>query len=224
MRKPLSLFLSSLLKFTFVKFLYSIISTFFGIGKIPFMPGTFGSLAATILVAVIFYQPYFIELKDSQMHFGVGGGYINPDYIVYVITILALFFWIIGIWASERYSKQINKEDPKQVVIDEVAGIFVSFSLISLIYSGLYLLNNGEFIIYLVLMFWVFPVTFILFRIFDIWKPWHVGYADKHMKGGVGIMADDIIAGVYTAISFYIIFFVLKLFGVLDHLVSVDNF
>lgn len=207
-----------------MRFLSFIIATFFGVGKFPFMPGTIGSAVATLLVAILFYQPYFIELQDGQLHFGVGGGYIGHDHIIYVITILALFFWIVGVWASEKYSKFISKEDPGEIVIDEVAGIFTSFSLVSIIYAGLYILNKEEFIIYLVLAVWAFPIVFILFRIFDIWKPWHVGYADRNLKGGVGIMADDIIAGVYTAISFYIVLFALKFLGVLDSLVSVDNF
>lgn len=205
-----------------MKFLISVIATFFGVGKIPFMPGTFGSLAATILVAVIFYQPYFVKLEGGQMHFAVGGGYINPQYIIWILSISSLVLWFVGYWASDNYASAISKKDPSEVVIDEVAGVFVAFSLISIIYAGLYFLNKEGFIIYLTLAGWAFLLVFILFRIFDILKPLHVGWADKNLKGGLGIMADDIIAGGYTAIAFYAIFFALKFLGILDKLVSVE--
>ncbi len=59
---------------------------------------------------------------------------------------------------------------------------------------------------------------FLLFRFFDIVKPWHVGVVEKKYGGGFGIMADDLVAAVYAAISFYIIFFLLLLSGMLKKL------
>lgn len=200
----------------------STIATFFGIGKIPFMPGTFGSLVATILVALLFYQPHFVS-KQGEEYLEMGAVIISPNYIIYVLILAAALSYVLGVWAADRYSKAIEKEDPSSVVIDEVAGIFVSFALVAMVYAGLLVFYEKEFILYLMLSMLYFPVVFVLFRIFDIAKPLHVGWADKKFTGGFGIMIDDIIAGVYTAITFYIIFFGLKFTGYLDKLIEIDN-
>ena len=198
----------------------SIIATFFGIGKFPKAPGTLASFVATILVALLFYQPHITEI-EGEKYLIWGGGVISPNYIVHVLVLLSLALHAIGVWSSDKYSKLINIKDPKSAVIDEVAGIFTASSLVALVYSLLLFFNEKEYILYLIVSYWFFPVVFILFRIFDILKPWHVGWADKKFEGGFGIMIDDQIAAAYSAISFYIIFFGLKYFGVLDQMVSV---
>ena len=199
----------------------SIISTFFGIGKFPIMPGTLASFVSTILVALIFYQPHFVEYGGKK-YLNMGAGIINPNYIIYVISFLAVLFYIIGVWASEKYSKRISIKDPSSVVIDEVAGIFTAFSLISITYALMIYFNEKEYILYLIISYYFFPVVFVLFRIFDIIKPWHIGRADKKYTGGFGIMIDDIIAGIYSFIAFYLIFFALKYSGTLDSFIKVN--
>lgn len=200
----------------------SVISTFFGIGKIPILPGTFGSLAATILVALLFYQPHFVN-KQGTDYLEMGAVLISPNYIIYVLILLSVLLYVIGVWASERYSKAINIKDPSSVVIDEVAGIFCAFSIIALVYALLIIFFEKDFILYLMLSMAYFPIVFILFRIFDMVKPWHVGRVDKKYEGGFGIMIDDIVAAIYTAISFYIIFFGLKFSGMLDRMIETEN-
>lgn len=198
----------------------AVISTFFGIGKFPIMPGTLASFVATILVALLFYQPHFVSIEGIE-YFEMGAVVISPNYIVYVLILLSALLYAIGVWASDKYAKAIDKEDPRAVVIDEVAGIFTTTSLIAIVYSILLIAYEKEFILYLIISYWFFPVIFILFRIFDIFKPWHIGRADENFGGGFGIMFDDQVAALYSAITFYIIFFGLKYFGILDKMISV---
>jgi phosphatidylglycerophosphatase A len=92
---------------------------------------------------------------------------------------LAVF--LIGLWAAHRYEQGAAIKDPGAIVIDEVAGQWLA-----LIPAGLDPLG--------VLL------AFVLFRVFDVAKPWPVGWADRHLKGAFGVMADDIIAGIYAAV------------------------
>ncbi len=90
----------------------------------------------------------------------------------------------LGLWASARYVVAGGQPDPGAVVIDEVAGQWLALIPLPLD-PGLYLL------------------AFLAFRLFDIVKPWPVGWADRSLSGGFGIMADDILAGIYAgAVAF----------------------
>lgn len=198
----------------------AIISTFFGIGKFPFMPGTVASAVSVVLVFILFFQPHMVT-KEGAEYINMGGGYINPNYIIHILILATLFSYIFGVKAADSYSKRLKILDPKFIVIDEVAGVLAAFSLISFVFAGLIYFNENEFKIYLMLSYWFFPVVFILFRIFDILKPWHIGKCDRNYHGGFGIMIDDIVAGVYTAVSFFAIFFALKYAGILDEMISV---
>jgi phosphatidylglycerophosphatase A len=84
----------------------------------------------------------------------------------------------VGIWAADAAAKASGVQDPAAIVVDEVA---------------------GQWLVLLAAPFdspaWVF--AFVLFRLFDIWKPWPVSWADRHVKGGFGIMLDDILAAGY---------------------------
>ncbi len=93
------------------------------------------------------------------------------------ILLLALLSFIIGIWAADTYSKAVDIKDPGFIVIDEVAG-----QSLTLCCAGL----NP----------WLYLIGFILFRLFDITKPWPVSWADSNVKGGLGIMLDDVFAGI----------------------------
>ena len=95
------------------------------------------------------------------------------------IAVATVIVFIIGWWAAAAVAKASGTEDPGAIVIDEVAGqwlVLVPAPLDPLAYA----------------------LAFMLFRIFDIWKPWPVGWADRHVKGGLGIMLDDLLAGVYA--------------------------
>ena len=101
-----------------------------------------------------------------------------------LVFIILLFF--LGLSASEIYSKRTNDMDPKSIVIDEVVGQILVTTAIPLSF------------------FW-FLAAFILFRTFDILKPWPVSWLDKNIKGGVGIMLDDVAAAGYAWIVLFVL-------------------
>lgn len=86
---------------------------------------------------------------------------------------------VVGFWASDVASQVLGGKDPSQVVVDEAAGMLLTLVAVP---SGWGWLLAG----------------FLLFRLFDIWKPWPVGWLDEHLEGGAGIMLDDIAAGGYA--------------------------
>jgi len=89
--------------------------------------------------------------------------------------------FLVGIWASGRYAEASRQGDPGPVVIDEVAGQWLALALLPL-----------DPVTYL--------VGFVSFRVFDIVKPWPASWLDRSVKGGLGIMADDMAAGAYAGI------------------------
>ncbi|MDD3391451.1 MAG: phosphatidylglycerophosphatase A [Synergistaceae bacterium] len=129
-------------------------STLCGLGFFSSMPGTVGSIAAFLVYPVI------------------------PVPILAIIGIIAL-----GVWTSHRYAVQEGKKDPKEVIIDEVAGTWIA----------MFGLPSG----------FSLPALF-LFRILDILKPFPVNASEK-LPGGWGIMADDIVAGLLANIILTVI-------------------
>jgi len=103
------------------------------------------------------------------------------DFSLFNYILVTLVFLLIGIWASQVYSDHLGVHDHGSIVWDEVVGY-----LITMIASP----PQWQWII----------LGFALFRLFDIWKPWPIRLLDKHVHGGVGIMIDDVLAGVYAAI------------------------
>jgi phosphatidylglycerophosphatase A len=102
-----------------------------------------------------------------------------PGLLALVVAAFAL-----GWWASETYIRSGRIQDPPEVVIDEVAGqaLTLAFAPMPL---GLAWGAAG----------------FALFRLFDIWKPWPVSLAERRLPGGLGIMADDIVAALYAGLA-----------------------
>lgn len=92
----------------------------------------------------------------------------------------ALAATIIGIWATDRYARETRREDPSECVIDELVGQWFACALVPLTLAG-------------------FLLAFALFRFFDITKLWPISRAER-LAGGLGIMADDVVAGVLAAI------------------------
>ena len=127
--------------------------SWFGAGWLKPAPGTWGSAAA---------------LPAAWLLWWLGGPI--------AVGIAAVAVSLIGWWASERIVRADGLEDPSWVVIDEVAGQWLTL-----------LLTPPSIIGYL--------AGFALFRLFDIWKPWPVSWADQKIKGGLGIMLDDVLAG-----------------------------
>jgi len=96
----------------------------------------------------------------------------------FVLLVLAAAIFIFGLWASEVYAVQQGNSDPSECVIDEVAGQFVACALAPLSIAG-------------------FAAAFVLFRLFDISKLWPVSAAER-LPGGLGIMTDDLVAGLFA--------------------------
>lgn len=104
----------------------------------------------------------------------------------HAVLYFAIAISLIGIFVADNYAKQLKKSDPGSVVIDEVAG-----QAITLLVAGTNL--------------WLYALGFVLFRLFDITKPWPVSWADQKVKGGLGIMLDDILAGALAGLILWVI-------------------
>lgn len=123
----------------------------------PCAPGTFGSLAGLPLVAVVNY---------------LGVIYAGISLIILIP---------LAVWSSGISQKLLERVDPPEVVIDEVAGLLVTIFLLPLSWVSL-------------------SLGLILFRVFDILKPFPIRMLDQKVKGGLGIVLDDLVAGVYAGL------------------------
>ena len=197
------------------------IATALGVGYAPKAPGTFGSLVGVItamLTSLFFLRPHsvgdlfsrqrLVERTFIDHHFLVPGGDIHDSMLVVPVTcaiLLVLFLAFVGVWSAGKAADFAGVKDPQFVVIDEVAGqhITLILPLIPLAMPSLSAhMDFSEYAIYsaLSLLNWRYLLAgFVLFRLFDIWKPFPIGNLEK-LRGGWGIMADDWLAGVYAAI------------------------
>jgi phosphatidylglycerophosphatase A len=191
-------------------YLSKFISTFGFIGLIKYAPGTFGSIIALPLgLGLIYIAKYlssfefvsFISIIEAERD-------IILIFTVQLVTIIVLF--ILGTIASSYYSKSIETPDPKEVVIDEVVGQLLTTNLSCM---GYFFISYSAIGIKLgeASTMWIFLVAipFVLFRLFDIFKPWPINFLDKNIKGGFGIMIDDVAAAIFAAVSYYFIVFTL---------------
>jgi phosphatidylglycerophosphatase A len=154
-----------------------------GVGYLPLAPGTWGSLVG-IGVYVL------VRGAAMKVFFGVGAARnFNVLHVYYGVVALelvaAVIITLIGIWAASRTERLSGKKDPSKVVIDEVAGQFIALMPVPF---------------YLGEAWWSALLAFILFRFFDIVKPYPARKLES-LHGGLGIMADDIVAGIYAAIG-----------------------
>lgn len=125
----------------------------FGSGLMPFAPGTWGTLAAI---------PLYLLIAGQSL-----GLYLT-------VTVLA---FVLGVWVSEKVSRDLGVHDYSGIVWDEVVGYLLTMIMAP---QGIGWVVTG----------------FILFRIFDIWKPQPIRFIDKHVRGGLGIMLDDVLAAI----------------------------
>ena len=153
-----------------------LISTFFGNGYISKIPGTFTSLSTLIILYILF------EVFQFK----------NLNYILILFSI-TFFYSFYAVMDSET---EFESKDPRQIVIDEVLG--QAMPLILIVYLSSKNLINIPVEIY-------YFLSFILFRFFDIVKPFPVSYFDKQHKNFFGIIMDDIMAGLYTMLIIYLI-------------------
>jgi len=138
----------------------------FGSGLAPKAPGTWGTLIALPLVLAADWGAVHAE--------GIIG--IDDDFFFFLITLLIV---LVSIWVAEKADQQLEEDDHPAIVIDEIAGFFVSMIFLPIEWTSI-------------------VMAFVLFRIFDIVKPFPIRQVDKTVKGGIGIVVDDVIAGIYT--------------------------
>jgi phosphatidylglycerophosphatase A len=96
------------------------------------------------------------------------------------LALAALAVFALGCWTSEIAVRETHTEDPGWIVIDEVVGQWLTLLAAPFTFAG-------------------FAAAFVLFRVFDIWKPWPIRVVDRNLKGGLGVMADDVLAAIYAA-------------------------
>jgi phosphatidylglycerophosphatase A len=174
-----------------------LIATSFGLGYLPFAPGTLGSLAGVALAAI------FAIRNDWIMP---GGWLINTEMMGKILFVLLSG---VGVWAADRVAKDSRKHDPQFVIIDEVSGQWLAF-LLGSVYLTFFHAVGGETRWAAMHVSAAGPPNWkylllglILFRSFDIWKPFPVRQAES-LPGGWGIMADDWLAAIYAAIGLWI--------------------
>ena len=142
--------------------------TLFGIGKLKKIPGSYASLVTTIFLFFLFHI-------------------FNISVNIVLISIILIFF--ISLYAVNIFIKNLDNKDPKEVVIDEFIGQSIPICLYEIAHVGTKETSQ-------VLTFYF--IMFILFRIFDIVKPFPVSYYDKNFKNSFGVIMDDVCAGLYV--------------------------
>jgi phosphatidylglycerophosphatase A len=196
------------------------IATAFGLGYLPKAPGTFGSLAGLALAMIPFWLRMLATIKWPD-GFGFSFGQTpTVDPVVFFQILLTVMLALVGVWSAHRAARYWSVKDPQKVVVDEISGQHLALLLggfwprhaLPLVnfWSGMglngYLRWSSN---PLGLNMWIAPnwkyllLGFILFRVFDIWKPFPARQAES-LPGGLGIMADDWVAGIYAALGLWI--------------------
>jgi len=153
-----------------VKIITKAFSSFLWVGYVPVAPGTVGSLAGAVVWFVMPYKTIRVRLP------------------------VVLLFFLIGLVVAALEEKETNKKDPRNVVIDEVVGMWILFMLIGCMYFKDSIPKTAT--------------AFVLFRVFDVAKIPPMRVIEK-IHGGLGVMLDDVVAAIYSAIIVNLVFFFL---------------
>jgi len=154
-----------------IKIFNSLFVTMLGLGKIKYMAGTFGSLATTIILYHLFH---ILNLPTN------------------IILIGIIIIFIYSFYAVSSHIKFSKNKVPGEIIIDEFLGQSIPICLYEISHSSIK--ENNDAIVY-------YTVFFILFRYFDIMKPFPVNFIDKNFKNSFGVIMDDIFAGFYVVLS-----------------------
>ncbi|MHC1700667.1 MAG: phosphatidylglycerophosphatase A [Humidesulfovibrio sp.] len=147
------------------------------VGRMPLAPGTWGSAVALVLAPWVF----------------------SPLPLAWRLGVLALIL-VAGTWAAGRAGRLLGREDPGCIVVDELLGQWTAFAPFHLS-TGL----GGWAFSWTGAMPWELLALFGLFRLFDIIKPWPIRAVEKSVPGGLGVMLDDLVAGLFAAALFLLI-------------------
>ena len=153
--------------------------TCFGIGSFKFAPGTIASLITTIFLYSLFHV-----INLSSKH----------------ILIILLIVFVYSFYAVSEYIKYSENKDPKEVVVDEFIGQSIPIYLYEISHGTVK--DTQEAVLF-------YLYIFILFRYFDIQKPFPANFFDKKLKNSFGVIMDDVIAGLYVVLTL-IIFMIIK--------------
>ena len=154
-----------------IKTFNSLFVTMFGLGKIKFMPGTFGSLVTTIILYCMFH---IYNISSN------------------IILIGLIIIFIYSFYAISIHIKYTENKDPNEIIIDEFLGQSIPIYIYEISHGTTK--ENQEALIY-------YAIFFILFRYFDILKPFPVSFFDKNFKNSFGVIMDDICAGFYVVLT-----------------------
>ena len=154
-----------------IKSFNTLFVTMFGLGKIPKIPGTFGSLATVIVLYLFFHV-------------------LNVSSNIILIGLMTIFIYSFS--AVSAHIKDNEDKDPKEVIIDEFIGQSIPIYLFEISHGTEK--SSDEAIIF-------YGVCFVLFRFFDIAKPFPVSFFDKNFKNSFGVIMDDVCAGFYVVLS-----------------------
>lgn len=152
--------------------------TCFGLGRSPYAPGTFGSLFGLFVVYLLSFFNW-------------------PTFFLFTVLLCTTSILLVGFYLESASSK-----DPKEVVIDEVVGILISFMLVPV--TGLTLV-----------------IGFLLFRFFDILKPPPISFFDRKVPGATGVMADDVVAGIIVNLFFHFVLIPMGVLGKIENLLNI---
>lgn len=150
-----------------------------GVGYAPLAPGTFGSAVGVGIYLLV--QSVSARVFAFATARGWSVEFLDSFRTAFMLLLIAVLT-LVGIWAASRTEKLLERKDPGIVVADEVVGQLIAFLFVPF--------NSG---------WWVIIVGFAAFRLFDIWKPYPIRRLEL-LESGLGIMADDVLAGVYAAI------------------------
>ncbi|HEY5883646.1 MAG TPA: phosphatidylglycerophosphatase A [Pyrinomonadaceae bacterium] len=158
-----------------------------GVGYLPLAPGTWGSIVGVLVYAAV---------RGAALNLFFELGFRNETTLLpvyYGVLLVELLFAVgislVGTWAASQTEKFSEKKDPQIVVIDEVAGQFIALLPVPFLFDSAW---------------WSIIIAFVLFRFFDIVKPYPARRLEN-LHGGLGVMADDLIAGVYAGIGVMLI-------------------
>jgi phosphatidylglycerophosphatase A len=165
---------------------FALALTTFGVGYMPIAPGTWGSM-----VGIVIYLGASALDGIWQHHWAPSHGYKAEEaqaFSIAIILAIFLVFTLLGVWASGRSTELFGNLDPSHAVVDEVIGqlivfLFVPFGI------GWPMILAG----------------FLLFRLFDIWKPYPIDSLQV-LPRGIGVCADDFLAGIYAGICLAVIY------------------
>jgi len=154
-----------------IKDLNTLFVTMFGLGKMPKIPGTFGSLATVIILYILFH----ISNLSSNL-----------------ILIGLLIIFIYSFFAVSSHIKDNENKDPKEIIIDEFIGQSIPIYLYEISHGTEKSADEAMFF---------YSICFILFRFFDIVKPFPVSFFDRNFKNSFGVIMDDVCAGFYVVLT-----------------------